>query len=803
LEQEQTAPANRPIGRRHTSLSPTVRAANRWPVFVGVTGKRKFASDDPERDKELFDVFDQRFRALIEMLDERFPLTPKVLIAGGAAGVDQHAAQIALEPTGQGTPRHPAWSVVLMLPLPQVLFQEDFADDPRASSAFRQLADNPRVAVKVMPGLYQTPFDDALLPRPNMARIPEKRLSRQFPEFDGASRKQHYEQLGLWLAHSATLLVAGMPRDDKAARRGDIDDGRDSAQLGGTARVVAFRRTAMPDEEAEHIMRRSSEIPTASPIEEPDSAHVLLIDPTIKPPEGLPVEVLRPLREVCDVRAAGSRGPESFRRRIYQQPGHDKLDHHQTRESERRFGEACHVCDAFERLHRRQLPSHVLARFNFAKQVVRLPGGPNRWAKRALASVQAPAPFGDEEPVDFLTEVRKGDLDRQQKRAHDWNLGALLLMITLFLTAILSYEVYIEVWPKQHWVLLLHASLLLLIAFIVLMVKQARLERRDQDYRGVKEMLRVQTAWWYAGIDCMVDRVHLRSVDSDLRWVRMAAATIALWARLRSRALGPVWGGVRKTISVESVHRWISEQISYFRRNANRQSRRKRRVDEIFRVVFLAAISCMVGLFVALLVAEHYADAQHQFTGLRSIATWLWPVLAVILTVTWIPEFRQNFQRIFGWAQRKSADASKKGTNRGRESMVRTSILVTLLTAVTLDGAFVLIPWVANLFENEQNGVNVDQEAFRVAALIGTALLLTAAGMARLYIEKLNYAAQAAYYDDMLRAFRRVQDHLDRSRDANVGDLAVVLQLGQLALRENEAWLKAHRERPTEPIAGV
>ena len=79
-------------------------------------------------------------------------------------------------------------------------------------------------------------------------------------------------------------------------------------------------------------------------------------------------------------------------------------------------------------------------------------------------------------------------------------------------------------------------------------------------------------------------------------------------------------------------------------------------------------------------------------------------------------------------------------------------------------------------------------------------LILAVSGMVRFYSERRNHAAQANQYDDMLRVFRRAQDLLpsegERFQDST---RQLMLQLGQLALHEGEAWLKAHRERPPEP----
>jgi hypothetical protein len=98
--------------------------------------------------------------------------------------------------------------------------------------------------------------------------------------------------------------------------------------------------------------------------------------------------------------------------------------------------------------------------------------------------------------------------------------------------------------------------------------------------------------------------------------------------------------------------------------------------------------------------------------------------------------------------------------------------------------------------------------------LTGTTLLLAASGMLRYYVEKRNHAAQAIQSDDCHRAFLRAQAIL-QSATGTLGDAreqdaqalrrarAVIVEISKLALDENEAWLRAHRERPVEAISGA
>ena len=65
-------------------------------------------------------------------------------------------------------------------------------------------------------------------------------------------------------------------------------------------------------------------------------------------------------------------------------------------------------------------------------------------------------------------------------------------------------------------------------------------------------------------------------------------------------------------------------------------------------------------------------------------------------------------------------------------------------------------------------------------------------------------------FDETLEIFRRAQaglSALDKAAGMSAADKAtyrrrIILDLGQEALGENESWIRAHRERPLEPVVG-
>src|SRR3984893_12943403 len=107
-----------------------------------------------------------------------------------------------------------------------------------------------------------------------------------------------------------------------------------------------------------------------------------------------------------------------------------------------------------------------------------------------------------------------------------------------------------------------------------------------EDYRAVAEILRVQRAWWSAGLNARVDREHLQGVDQDLAPIRDCAKTIIAWSLLRHgwSAGAPMldWAHVRGAASEPRDLRgrekpppdWIGSQLWYFVNNSQERERR-------------------------------------------------------------------------------------------------------------------------------------------------------------------------------------------------------------------------------------
>jgi hypothetical protein len=96
----------------------------------------------------------------------------------------------------------------------------------------------------------------------------------------------------------------------------------------------------------------------------------------------------------------------------------------------------------------------------------------------------------------------------------------------------------------------------------------------------------------------------------------------------------------------------------------------------------------------------------------------------------------------------------------------------------------------------------IAKELVAMAVIIPAAL----AGAIRFVAEKLSWDSELTGYVHARENFRRGQISLTRAAargaDADEERRHLLRALGGEALGENESWLRAHRQRPLEPVVG-
>ena len=157
-------------------------------LVVGITGHRRLnAAEIP--------ALQAQMRALLLDLQARYPQLPLALLSSLAEGSDQLAAEVAFDL---------GLRVIAPLPLPVGLYREDFESAESLALFDRQLQRAELLPMPLRPGLTHA---DIVQP--------------------GVARDRQYAQAGIFVSSHCHLLLA-------------VWDGRDSAQLGGTAQIVRF-----------------------------------------------------------------------------------------------------------------------------------------------------------------------------------------------------------------------------------------------------------------------------------------------------------------------------------------------------------------------------------------------------------------------------------------------------------------------------------------------------------------------------------------------------------------------------------
>jgi hypothetical protein len=669
-----------PLGNRNHSVPSAIQ---HYPILIGISGKRIF-DENVKADCALAEALAVRFRTLFEALDEDLPETPKVVLTGAAFGTDLIAAETALQ-IGRN------WAVAAILPFDRVLFEEDFhpsLDEKRgeqwrdrylehAHTFERVLGSsdkpNPRVLVRELPTLSIE--DDGV--------AAGDRLSRQAAEYDKSYRRNHYEQVGQFIAEISPIMIAVMSSEEQPEL---------SEANGGTARVVAYRRAGCPDAVGLAVARRSavlrSEWPEVKPL---PAGYVWLVDPQKDDCTGrYPVKVLPPLvdRSVEEIYAG--------------HPGRDAAQ-----EYESYVGPLRKLTNALRAWAFRLVgvdDSAKLAESRRLRASLPVARGFNRYNREKLqeAGPADAAVTVDLSPIENIPDalnLERAQISSRQRKANDHAKRGFYWLAGLFVFDVLIYEIFANFF-HDSWVLL--GCYLLVLAWIVVVAFWERWKLFGavaEDYRAVAEILRVQRAWCSAGLKARVDREHLQGVDQDLAPIRDCAKTIIAWIFLRHgwKDGTPIrdWAHVRGT-SVQprdlrgekkSPNDWIGSQLWYFIKNGEDREARAARDDAVSWCLFVAS-----GVLGAVLLTWLVSDkAMSCFAHLSDKAMSFFAHAAHIRLPSWAKAIGFDIS-CFLWAGLAVAAIKFRGLNhdfrQGWKALVLTGAL-GVFAAIFLALAFV------------------------------------------------------------------------------------------------------------------
>jgi Ca2+/Na+ antiporter len=699
-------------------------------LIIGITGKRDLQGKDA--------AVGAAFRELFELLDERFSHTPKILLTALAKGADTIAAEEALahaERQRNSSPRGCAWKVAVVLPMPIEHYEKDF--DAAGKEKLRDLCS--RVRSEPLDPLHQPEFLDPLH-RPD----PTSRFAMGTPFTweelalgnGNPHRADHYEQVGLHISDQCGLLIAVMPRCEKPGK------------IGGTARIVDYRVKAKPDQTCRDIARRSQVLaPLPLDRSQPGPAWVIDLDglDTAEKPKLGAVELWEPVtgHEYAESEQASepAKHPIAIRKTPLTRDGPE-----------------------FERLWL----ASAIETFNV------------RLARRERG--QGGTLPENRSASDILNELRD-ELSSEQGRDKNRLTKTVFRLAALFVVAIVILEVHIEFAVTS-------AIIFYVVLFTVILAlygygRSRRYQQYTEDYRAVAEALRVQAAWWGAGLsgrEHRVDRTYLGATGGSIGRVRTAVRHLIDSALLAGSPPRPSPG---------TAEDWIIEQIEYFGDRIGKRHRRLSLVEDASWFLFVGSLG--IALFVALAASGQITEALVESISWGSPGRVLFDSAVIAAGLFFAHRDVASFAR--------SATLSVR--RRRSVNMVNAviAILAGFVISVGLHEAAVLAHDAGCPFASD-TGVF----AHRLTLIVMVAAAAVA-GAYRFYAEKMSEEHELFSYRDALVTFRRAQEDLketegDASEAAKDRRNDILLAIGKEALKENEAWIRAHRLRPLEPLVG-
>ena len=293
------------------------------------------------------------------------------------------------------------------------------------------------------------------------------------------------------------------------------------------------------------------------------------------------------------------------------------------------------------------------------------------------------------------------------------------------------------------------------VAFVAYRIaKRFDYENRYQDYRALSEGMRVQSAWFAAGLrEEPADRCYLGMQERELQWIRLAL-------RYAFFAFRPAAG--TGSVTDAACREWIEGQWTYFKTKPRREERWLRRLEFAARAAFWGALTISLALFAFL----YLPTAPHTLA--QSLEDWAAGAHLSGAFAAWIGAFGGGFERV-----QTAWDGS----------------------------AFFTSGWFGALHAWDAGTTGVahsPQHAWLVR--LSTGVLALYAALAILisnYSDKRGFASSVKRYDRMFVVFDRARARLAAMPDPNVPlGREVVRELGRAALIENADWLLTRREHP-------
>jgi hypothetical protein len=365
----------------------------------------------------------------------------------------------------------------------------------------------------------------------------------------------------------------------------------------------------------------------------------------------------------------------------------------------------------------------------------------------------------------------------------------------LSLLAILCFEIYSDLASRDFyfdktalaWAPLGCLAYVILVIAAVLVYWNAgrrRWQRIGEDYRAAAEALRVQLVWWASGLTGRRDRIeqfYQHGARGSVKLLRTFVNQLVDGCLLRF---------ARPGLDPDAARAWAEEQMRFF--DARIDARR----DELAIVESASWFLFAVGLGVAAVLPLSQVSAILRPISMAP-AGWSAGLRALVLAGAALAIgglFMSSLQ-----ARRSSEDGETDPATPLTAGWVWTAGIaagVILTLGLCFSAAMV------------EGGEPLESQMKFAKELVGIAVIMppAIAGALRFVADKSSWAAELAGYEHARAHFGRGQAalaHAGPLKGAAKGEhREIILALGAEALSENENWLRAHRERPLEPIVG-
>jgi hypothetical protein len=372
-------------------------------------------------------------------------------------------------------------------------------------------------------------------------------------------------------------------------------------------------------------------------------------------------------------------------------------------------------------------------------------------------------------------------------------------LAALFCVAIFMFEAQLDL--NQRWGVFGYITALLLGMSVYKFAWTRRWQPIAQDYRAVSEALRVQIAWWNCGLveaRHRVDRFYLRGTTGSLGLVRAAIRHIVDAAALLSRREHHAAEQQVRSNSdsrddsnlaqqvIDGGRMWIKEQIAYFDDRLGKRRTWVSFIDAASWFLLVASLCPEVVVAINSIRGDVVRPVLNTYLGQFQPGLVFMAIVSVIILAFLVSSARWLFSR----SARMDRDRRVFETPH-----VAVSLIVGVLLAVALYQCAAFLG-----YDNPSNSTLI---------IGGVSVASIAYGM-QFICDRLSWPGEMRGYEDALEIFRRAQSTL-REIDGLAVDAAerIVLQrtiieaLGKQALKENESWLRTHRERPLEPLPPV